>query len=270
MKNIVIVEDNQVVARLYEGKLKAEGNTVHVAYDGAEGLELVHRIKPDLLLVDLMLPNLSGVEIIKTLRKDYRFANLPIMAYSSADESILNEAVQAGTTKILSKNAASFKEILEHVKALIELTKNWQIYPAGFVTENQAGTSGNAAAQKRVLIVEDDPITCSLVAGIVEQNGFTPVVIADGQEAYRTLTEDANFVLAIFDVELPKILGTDLLKYMRTEKRLLSIPVIVMSASENRVKMQIDSHAAGASFFIAKPFDRTTFETLLNALAPAN
>jgi len=270
MKNIVIVEDNQVVARLYEGKLKAEGNTVHVAYDGAEGLELVHRIKPDLLLVDLMLPNLSGVEIIKTLRKDYRFANLPIMAYSSADESILNEAVQAGTTKILSKNAASFKEILEHVKALIELTKNWQIYPAGFVTENQAGTSGNAAAQKRVLIVEDDPITCSLVAGIVEQNGFTPVVIADGQEAYRTLTEDANFVLAIFDVELPKILGTDLLKYMRRSVRLLSIPVIVMSASENRVKMQIDSHAAGASFFIAKPFDRTTFETLLNALAPAN
>jgi DNA-binding response OmpR family regulator len=267
MKNIVIIEDNAVVAKLYESKLKADGNTVHVALDGATGLDLVQTIKPDMLLLDLMLPNMSGVEIIKNLRRDYRFTNLPILAYSSADEDILSEAVQAGTTRIVSKNAASFREIHEHIKALIDLTRNWQIYPASVVAEKEAAANGNGA-KNRVLIVEDDPITGSLVGNIVQQNGFEPVVSPDGQEAYRILTGDANFALAILDVELPKIKGTDILKYMRTEKRLLSIPVIVMSASENRVKMQIDSHAAGASFFIAKPFDRSVFESLLKALIP--
>lgn len=265
MRKIVIIEDNPVVARLYENKLKADGNTVSVAMDGAAGLELVYSIKPDMLLLDLMLPNMSGVEIIKTLRKDYRFTHLPIMAYSSADEDVLYEASQAGTTRIVSKNAASFKEILGHVQELIKATRNWQVYSPE-VQEQNGDAPDPHAGKPRILIVEDDPITGKLIAGIAEANGFAPTLITDGQEAYKVLAEEANFAAAVLDVELPKIKGTDLLKYMRTEKRLLSVPVIVMTAAENSLRIQIDSHASGASFFIAKPFDRTTFEGLLKTL----
>lgn len=269
MRKIVIIEDNAAVARLYENKLKADGNTVSVAMDGATGLELVYSVKPDMLLLDLMLPNMSGIEIIKTIRKDYRFTHLPIMAYSSADDDVLSEAVQAGTTKIISKNEASFKEILAHVQELIKVTRNWQVYSPDFLAKEALADESTAPAQPgkpRILIVEDDLITGKLISNIAEANGFVPTVITDGQEAYKVLAEEANFAAAVLDVELPKIKGTDLLKYMRSEKRLLSVPVIVMSASENRVKMQIDSHAAGASFFIAKPFDRSTFEGLLKTL----
>jgi CheY-like chemotaxis protein len=275
MRNIVIIEDNAAVARLYENKLKKDGNTVSVALDGAAGLELVRSLKPDLLLVDLMLPNMSGVEIIRALRRDHRFTHLPIMAYSSADEEMLSEAVVAGSTTIVSKNEASFRQILEHVQALIKGTRYWQIYTPEVLRERNG--NGNGAVEtapggnghRRILIVEDDPITARIISGIAESGGFTPTVIDDGREAYKLLAGEANFALAVLDVELPKIKGTDLLKYMRSEKRLLSIPVIVMSASEERVRMQIDSHAAGASFFIAKPFNRETFEGLLMALTAA-
>jgi CheY-like chemotaxis protein len=269
MRKIVIIEDNPVVARLYENKLKADGNAVSVAMDGAAGLELIYSVKPDMLLLDLMLPNMSGIEIIKTIRKDYRFTHLPIMAYSSADEDVLSEAVQAGTTKIVSKNEASFKEILAHVQELMKVTGNWQRYSSDEVNQGEAAVSDGTAPQAgkpRILIVEDDAITAKLISSIAEANGFVSTVIADGQEAYKVLAEEANFAAAVLDVELPKIKGTDLLKYMRSEKRLLSVPVIVMTASENRVRIQLDSHAAGASFFIAKPFDRSTFEGLLKTL----
>jgi CheY-like chemotaxis protein len=269
MRKIVIIEDNPVVARLYENKLKADGNSVSVAMDGAAGLELIYSVKPDMLLLDLMLPNMSGIEIIKTLRKDYRFTHLPIMAYSSADEDVLSEAVQAGTTKIVSKNEASFKEILSHVQELIRVTGNWQVYSPDMVKQDEAALNDGAAPQAgkpRILIVEDDAITAKLISNIAEANGFVPTVIADGQEAYKVLAEEANFAAAVLDVELPKIKGTDLLKYMRSEKRLLSVPVIVMTASENRVRIQLDSHASGASFFIAKPVERSTFEGLLKTL----
>lgn len=268
MRKIVIIEDNAAVARLYESKLKADGNTVTVAMDGAEGLELVKNTKPDMVLVDLMLPNMSGVEVIKQLRRDHRFTHLPIMAYSSADEEMLAEAVQAGSTTIISKNEASFRQILEHVQELIKQTRNWQIYTPEVMREREAEDEAENAKSgpNRVLIVEDDPITARLTSGIVEGLELTPVVVDDGQEAVRLLTEDANFGLAVLDVELPKIKGTDILKHMRTERRLMGIPVIVMSASEERVKMQLDSHASGASFFIAKPFNRPTFETLVRAL----
>ena len=269
MRKIVIIEDNSVVARLYENKLLASGNTVSIALDGAEGLRLIHETKPDMVLLDLMLPGMSGIEIIKRIREDYRFANLPIMAYSSADEDVLAQAVEAGSTTIVSKNEASFKEILEQFNALMDLSRNWQVYN----TANFAGDAGTGAekpaAQNQILIVEDEAITARIVAGIAEKAGYKPVVIDDGQEAYRILSSEANFAAAVFDVELPKIKGTDLLKYMRSEKRLRFIPVIMMTASSDYVKLQVESYQSGATFFISKPFERSTFELIFGTLVKA-
>ena len=266
MKKIVIIEDNEVVARLYENKLKAEGNAVHVAFDGAVGLELIKTVKPDLVLLDLMLPGMTGTEIIKAIRKDQRFANVPIMAYSSADESVLEQAAAAGSTTIISKNEASFKEILQEFNSLMDASRNWQIYnPAHF--KDEAAAENNAeTAQGQILIAEDDFMTAKIIEDIVKKSGYLPVVSNDGQEAYRILSSEANFVAAVFDVELPKIKGTDLLKYMRTEKRLQFVPVMVMTATEEYVKMQLESYESGATFFISKPFERASFETLLKTL----
>lgn len=265
MKKIVIIEDNEVVARLYENKLKAEGNIVHVAFDGAIGLELIKTVKPDLVLLDLMLPGMSGTDVIKEIRKDYRFKNVPIMAYSSADESVLDQAAAAGSTTIISKNQASFREILQEFNDLMDASRNWQIYdPAHF--KNEAETAETNQAQEQILIVEDDFITAKIIKDIVEKANFLPVVINDGQEAYRLLASESNFKAAVFDVELPKITGTDLLKYMRSERRLQFVPVLVMTASEEYIKMQLESYNAGATFFISKPFERTAFETLLKTL----
>lgn len=61
MRKIVIIEDNAIVARLYENKLLASGNTVSLALDGAEGLRLIQETKPDMVLFDLMLPGMSGI-----------------------------------------------------------------------------------------------------------------------------------------------------------------------------------------------------------------
>jgi CheY-like chemotaxis protein len=265
MRKILIIEDNAVVARLYENKLKATGNAVTIAFDGAEGLKLIHEIRPDLVLLDLMLPNMSGIEIIKKIREDYRFENLPIMAYSSADEDILSQAVEAGSTTVVSKNETSFKEILEHFNNLLEASRTWQIYnPANFKDENSG--EEKPAVQAQILIVEDDSITARIIAGIAEKEGIKPVIVDDGQEAYRILSSEANFVLAVLDVELPKISGTDLLKYMRSEKRLQYIPVVVMTASSDYIKLQIESYKSGATFFISKPFERSTFEMIFKTL----
>lgn len=271
MRKIVIIEDNAVVARLYENKLLAAGNTVKIALDGAEGLKLIHETRPDMVLLDLMLPGMSGIEIIKRIRGDYRYTNLPIMAYSSADEDILAQAVAAGSTTIVSKNEASFKDILEQFNYLLEASRDWQIYdPSNFRDENgNAGDKPKPSVQNRILIVEDDTITSRIVANIAEKEGLNPMVIDDGQEAYRVLSSEANFAAAVLDVELPKIKGTDLLKYMRSEKRLRHIPVIMMTASSEYVKLQVESYQSGATFFLSKPFERATFEMIFKTLVKA-
>ena len=263
MQKIVIIEDSEVVARVYENKLKTAGNLVYVAHDGAKGLELIHSVRPDLVLLDLMLPSMSGTEIIKNIRNDYRFKHLPIMAYSSADEDVLEEALQAGSTMIISKNQASFKEILQHFNDLLEANRHVQIYDPANFDDAKESEKDVQAQQKQILIVEDDMITARLIADIADKAGFAPVVTGDGQEAYKILQSAVDFAAVIFDVELPKIRGTDLLKFMRTEKRLRSVPAMVITGSSDYIKLQIESYGAGATFFLSKPFERPMFETLL-------
>lgn len=190
------------------------------------------------------------------------------MAYSSASEDVPAQAVEAGSTTIVSKNEASFKEILEQFNAQMEASRHWQVYNAANFSAD-AGEAETPAVQNQILIVEDEAITARIVAGIAEKSGFKPVVVDDGQEAYRILSSEANFAAAVFDVELPKIKGTDLLKYMRSEKRLRLIPVIMMTASLDYIKLQVESYQSGATFFISKPFERATFEMIFNTLVKA-
>ena len=123
--------------------------------------------------------------------------------------------------------------------------------------------------QGRVLIVEDDLIISNIVKSVIQKAGYEAVVTGDGGEALRILNKDANFTAGVFDIEVPKIKGTDLLRYMRTEKRLMRIPVMIMTADES-VRVQLDTHEAGAAIFLPKPFERATFEKMFSLLAGKN
>lgn len=266
MSKVVIIEDDPILARIYENKLRAEGNQVTVANSGESGIETVKKIKPNLVLVDLMLPDLSGIEVIKTLRRDINFAQLPIVAYSGANDEIMTQAQEANPTVLLSKREMSPREIFENVQAVLETSRNWRVFePHPMATEIGDEIEESPKQIGRVLIVEDDPIILSIVKNIVEKTGYEAVTSSDGADALRILTKDTNFSAGVFDIELPKIKGTDLLKHMRTEKRLMRIPVMVITSDET-VRMQLATHQAGAALFLPKPFERAIFEKMFALL----
>lgn len=265
MSKIVIIEDDPILARVYGNKLQSGGNRVTIATDGESGIEMVKSVKPDLVLVDLMLPNLSGIEVIKKLRRDISFTRLPIVAYSGAEEDIMQEAQEANPTVLLSKKEMSPKEIFENVEAVLETSRMWNVFATHPTETEFAGIEEAKNVVGRILIVEDDLIISNIVKKIVEDAGYEAVVTDDGGEALRILTKDANFTAGVFDVEVPKIKGTDLLRHMRTEKRLMRIPVMMMTADDS-IRVQLDTQEAGASIFIPKPFERSTFEKLFYLL----
>lgn len=272
MSKIIIIEDNELIARIYETKLLKEGHVVGVAFDGLRGFEMIRENKPDLVLVDLMLPNMSGIEIIKQLRDDREFADLPVIAYS-ADETLLQEAYDLKVTETISKKEISSKEVLEHIRVLLQSIKSWEDLEPNklttdlevYVPNDYSRPAENEKQLERVLIVEDDLIIATLVKSVVEELGYTVIEASDGAEAYKILATDANFVAGVFDVEMPYLKGTDLVKYMRTEKRLAAIPVMIMT-SEQSVKVQLDSFSGGASVFLPKPFTRTVLKAMFEML----
>lgn len=121
--------------------------------------------------------------------------------------------------------------------------------------------------QAKVLVADDDPAILRLVKAIVEKEGFTVVTARDGKEAYKVLQTGESFVAAIFDVVMPYIQGTELVRYMQSEKRLMKIPVIMMTAEQNS-RLSSDSFSAGAVAFLPKPFTNAQLQTMLRMFIP--
>lgn len=116
-----------------------------------------------------------------------------------------------------------------------------------------------------MLVADDDPAILRLVKTILEKEGFTVISARDGKEAYKALQDDSNFTAAVFDVVMPHIPGPELVRYMRTEKRFMSIPVMMMTAEQDP-KLSRDSFAAGAVVFLPKPFTTSQLQTMLRML----
>ena len=118
---------------------------------------------------------------------------------------------------------------------------------------------------RRIIVADDDPAILRLVTTILEKEGYTVVTARDGREAYKILQEDTNFTAAVFDVVMPHISGPELVRYMKTEKRLMRIPVMMMTAEQDP-KLSSDSFAAGAVVFLPQPFTTAQLQIMLRML----
>jgi CheY-like chemotaxis protein len=117
----------------------------------------------------------------------------------------------------------------------------------------------------RVLVADDDPAILRLITTILQREGFIVVSARDGKEAYKALQESTGFTAAVFDVVMPHIPGPELVRYMKTEKRFMNIPVMMMTAEQDP-KLSRDSFAAGAVVFLPKPFTTVQLQTMLRML----
>ena len=116
--------------------------------------------------------------------------------------------------------------------------------------------------EKQILVADDDPAILRLVKIIIEKEGYTVIAARDGKEAYKLLQSGESFVAAVFDVVMPYIQGTELVRYMQSEKRLMKIPVIMMTAEQNP-RLSSESFSAGAVAFLPKPFTTTQLQTMI-------
>jgi CheY-like chemotaxis protein len=131
--------------------------------------------------------------------------------------------------------------------------------------KDKKASENETLEKRRILVADDDPAILRLVSAILEKENYGVVSVRDGREAYKILQNDQNFTAAIFDVVMPHISGPELVRYMRTEKRLMRIPVMMMTAEQDP-KLSSDSFAAGAVVFLPKPFTTAQLQIMLQML----
>jgi two-component system alkaline phosphatase synthesis response regulator PhoP len=118
-KNILIVEDEKDIIEVLRYYLEKENYRIHVAQDGFQALELASKIIPNLILLDLMLPRMDGIETCRRLKADERLREIPvIMVTAKAEEADKIKGLEIGADDYVTK-PFSAKELVARVKALL-------------------------------------------------------------------------------------------------------------------------------------------------------
>lgn len=114
---ILIVEDDPSLSKMYSLKFQHEGFRVLVAQDGARGLALAAEAKPDLVLLDMMLPKYSGIEFLEQLQQHMKTIPMPILALSNLTEKQeVDRAMQLGVKEYLAKAMNTPEDVVSKVK----------------------------------------------------------------------------------------------------------------------------------------------------------
>ncbi len=123
-KNVLLVEDEPLLANLLKQRLEKEGMTVTLNRDGEEALKTLHEMKPDLILLDIILPKISGFELMETLSADPQLERAPIIIISNlGQESDMEKGKSLGAVQYFVKAKVSIEELVQNVKTFLDKGK---------------------------------------------------------------------------------------------------------------------------------------------------
>jgi len=120
-KVILLIDDDPLIIRMYQKKLSADGYKVNTAFNGEEGLVEVRKEKPNLILLDVMMPKMNGVEVLKALKKDPESKGIPVVILTNLgdDNKDIQAAKDLGALDYLVKSDISLEELSKRVGKLI-------------------------------------------------------------------------------------------------------------------------------------------------------
>lgn len=120
MKKILIIEDESVLQKTFGDLLSAEGYEVISALDGEDGLKMAKVKKPDLILLDLILPKMHGLEVLKQLKEDSETKDIPVIILTNLEGTDdVEKALELGATTYLIKASYTLKEVLSKIKQVL-------------------------------------------------------------------------------------------------------------------------------------------------------
>ncbi len=120
MKTIIFIEDEPTLQKTVGRFLENEGYEIKSAIDGETGLAMVKKIKPDLVLLDLILPKKDGFEVLKEIKEDETTKNIPVIILTNLEKTAdVEKTLSLGATTYLVKANYELKEIVKKIKEIL-------------------------------------------------------------------------------------------------------------------------------------------------------
>lgn len=201
MKKILIIEDDSIVAHIYKSRLEKEHYEVEICTDGQSGFYRIHEFHPDAVLLDLMLPKMNGIEILKKIRVQAQFQRTPILVFTNAYvPNMIQESFQCGATNVFNKATLTPRQVLDAL--------NTAILVAAGPDAGAAGSSPAAvrpalppATLRRVADTQDDAaFQADLLKSFLESSTDTLASLRRALQEFTKAQDDANRLPPLMDL----------------------------------------------------------------------
>jgi len=254
---ILIVDDDPTSLKILESFLPREIYQVARARNGEEALELVFDSPPDLVLLDIMMPGLDGLEVTKMIKRDPRTSNIPIILVTSLEEGGKKvQGLEAGAEELLHKPVRP-AELMARVKSMLRLKE----YRDQLSIRNQTERAfhfmpgpgkeplSSKISEPCILLVEDSDVDARVIENALEPEPFRLVKLTRGKDVLRRVHRN-NIDLVLLDILLPDMDGFDICRRLKAEHR--DVQVVIVTCLDD-LDSKIKGVELGADDFLVKP-----------------
>ncbi len=262
IRSLLVVEDNEIERQNIVESVGDDDVRVTAAANGAEALTALKAQRFDCVVVDLGLPDMRGLELLESIKKDADTGNVPIIVYTGRDVTLGERAqLEALADSVITKDSRSMELLLGETALFLHRVEK-DLGPSVKEAVEHARQAGENIAEKKVLIVDDDVRNIYALTSMLEHWGMDVLPAENGREALDILARTPGIDVVLMDIMMPEMDGYQTTRAIRELPQFRDLPIIALTAKamkDDRRKC-LD---AGASDYIAKPVQGEQLRSLL-------
>lgn len=247
---LLVVEDNPTAALQIKTALEDNGFAVMPASGGAEALECVKRVVPDGIILDLMMPEIDGFQVLEKIRSTSWTRELPVLILTAKELTREDKGRLShnNVQQLIQKGSLDRDELVARVRKLLD--------PEPQIIEVEPVEKVNitiAQSDHKILIVEDNPDNLMTITAILEDVGYGFLTARNGREAVD-VAQKLKPNLILMDIQLPGMSGLEAAGLIKSDSTLSDIPIIALTAKAMRGDRE-QALEKGCDDYLAKPIN---------------
>jgi len=253
---ILLVEDHKAQSQALKEMMLNNGITVDQAFDGESAFRMLHEKEYQCVILDLNLPDISGLDLLDKIKELEKFASLPVIINTAMelDKTSVSRLMKYANAMVVKTNKSSDR-LIDEVNLFLNKISETTGPGSGSTGKGIITTTGKMNLKgKKVLIVDDDMRNIFALSSALQAYDFVVEIAGDGEEAISKLEQITDIDIVLMDIMMPKMDGYEATRHIRLQSKWAKLPVIALTAKA----MQDDREkciAAGANDYITKPVD---------------
>ncbi len=264
-KKVLLVEDDRTQRKILSEFIATESVSLTEAITVKRACDFLDNYSFDCLVLDLSMPDKSGLEFLKELREQVIYKSLPVIIYTAQDLSVKEEReLEQLSQKVIIKSAKSPQRLLEELAYLLS-------DDAKKIEESNGNNSPKpkkktaSLKEKSILVVDDDMRNVFAITSAMENFGAIVNYAQGGKECIDKLSETPSLDLILMDIMMPGMDGYKAIEKIRLMKEYSALPIIVITAKSMKGERE-KCIKAGASDYLTKPLNMDVLVDKIQAL----